>query len=228
MVIGLGGAVTAEVLRKLVLYMNPNRTRKLIGYTSILLGAAWAVLIVFKPVQSVFLEGRHWLDVTYLLTLLPILIPGLLFSIFGFSLSKGFSLRSLKWITGTAVGVGVLLLSSTLAISLPDTVPETEAGFILIFLCTLAALPLYIYVVRTVCRLLEEEVPSRMAFVSRGVVLLLCWQLWILLFSVFSNLVPEEDPILRALSVIAPMGIAYAVFRFANWKLRTWRSGQKL
>lgn len=203
--------------------MKPESTRKLISGCAIFLGLAWLSFFLFHPVRSLIQNGGDGIGASFFTAVAPVGIPGILLLGFGLRLYRSMSLIALKWITGTIATVLVLLISSSLAIVLPEAFPEDSFGFLLILLCTLAILPTYIFVVRTLLKYLNEDIPSKVSFLSRGMITLLCWQLWIFLFTLLQNAAPKEDQLVRTITMIAPVGIAYGVFRLATWKLNQLR-----
>jgi len=203
--------------------MKPESTRKLISVCALLLGVAWCVFVLFQPIQFLIQNGVDQIDASIFPTVIPLLLPGILLLCFSHYLYRAMNQRALRGIVGTVVTVLVLLMSTSLAPLLPDLFEVHEKVFVLLFGFTLFALPMYIHVVQTLLGYLKEDVPRKLDFMGKGQVMLLCWLLWLVVFHLFKNLLPQDDSVFRLVSNIIPLVFGYGVYRLSMWKLNQLR-----
>ena len=200
--------------------MKPVQTRKLISGCAILLGVAWCVFVLFQPLMSVFQNVNGAMDLMLLLTLLPMLVPGVLLLCFGLHLYRAMSLPALKGVIGTVATLVVLFISSSIAIALPDVFPEGKAGFFLILLFSIVTYPFYVFVVQLLLRHLKESVPSKLSFLGKPQVMVVCWLIWLNLNTFLQNVPLPEDQVMQMLSTVLPIFVAYGVYRFSMRRLK--------
>lgn len=201
--------------------MNPNYTRRLVGGAAALLGLWWVWSSTFPFVRELWNDDRETGLIFFFLTIVPLMaIPGVLAVIFGVRLFSSMSVSSLKWVVGLFAVFGAFWLSACLSSLFPKLLPESISITAFLFLSSLAAIPAYLFTVRKLLSHLTEQVPSFTSLISRGILALMAWQLWLLLFSVFDEHSPikegythiHEEP-WDTLGILVPIIVAYGSYR---------------
>ena len=207
--------------------MKPEHTRRLIGLLAALVGAwsTWAVLVL--PVKGIWSEDLKASKIVFLLTIVPLMAtPGILALVFGLRLFREMRESSLKWVIGVFAVFTAFYLSAQASKLLPPLLPEELQRSACLFVASLIAMVAYLFSVRRLLRHLTDEDHSLRSLVSRGVSMLMAFQVCLLLSKAFEEYSPikegythvPEEPwgILR---LLVPIAVAYGLFRVVAPKL---------
>ena len=204
--------------------MKPELSRRIIGGVAALLGLWWTCAAIFPPVSRLWLDNIDTFDVIFVLTIVPLMtIPGILALFHGVCLFREMSESSLKWVVGVGALFLAFFLSSRLSLLLPTLLPERLLESTLLFVSSLVVIPVYFLVVRFLLRHLTNGAPSTAALLSRTVVMLMAWQLWLLLSAYFQQYSPikqgythiPEEP-WGLLGLVVPFMVAYGSYRIVS------------
>jgi hypothetical protein len=98
----------------------------------------------------------------------------------------------------------------------------------LILISSFIVIIAYLFVGRLLLLYLNGKAPSTLSLVSRGVMALMAWQLWMLLSSLFEVFLPIEKEYAHGaivpwgiLGLVIPIIVAYGVYRIIITKLDT-------
>ncbi len=207
--------------------MKPEHTRRLIGGVSALLGIWWTLPLIVSQISWIWSCGFETWDIVFLLTIFPLMVsPGALAIVFGVRLFLEMSESSLKWVIGVFAVLFALFLSTRMSAALPGLLPEGLQRSVFLFVASLVAIFAYLLTVRLLLRYFTQENRSLRSLLSRGVLILMAWQLWHLLSKVFEEYSPikegythvPEEP-WGALGVVVPIAVAYGLYRAVAPKL---------
>ena len=207
--------------------MKPELSRRIIGGVATLLGLCWTCAVVFPLVSRFWLDDIDTFDVIFVLTIVPLMtIPGILVLFHGLRLFREMSESSLKWVVGVSALILSFFFSSRLSLLFPTLLPQRLLGSTLLFVSCLVVIPVYFLVIRLLLRHLTNGAPPTTALLSRAVVTLMAWQLWLLLSAFFHEYspikegytdVPEEPWVL--LGIVVPVIVAYGSYRIVSGML---------
>ena len=191
--------------------MKPELTRKLIGAASTLMGLWWIYEMVFPLIGSFW--GRD--------ALIPLVAsPGVLLIYFGIRLFRKMSESSLKWVLGPFFVFFAFSLAARLAEVFPTLLPGNLLHSTLLFVSSIVVIPVHLLVVRLLLRHLTGQVRSSASLLSRGVVLLMAWQFWLLLSAFCMEYFPAKEGTAYALeepweivSLVLPIIVACGLYR---------------
>jgi len=176
--------------------MRPEFTRKAIGAAAVLSGAAWTWTSIF-PLSALWPSANHGSDSLAIALFLPFLAMvagiGAILVVFGARLFRKMDESSLRWVIGTLAVVGAFFLASRFSSALPGLFPESVRDGAFLFVAGLIALSAYLVVIRFLVRHLTGRVGALTSFLNRGAVLLMAWQLWVLLVSIFTEYSPTKE-----------------------------------
>jgi hypothetical protein len=203
--------------------MKPDHTRKLIGGLAALLGACWTLAVIVPMIAGLWADSFEAFDVVFLLTIVPLMaVPGVLAVVFGSRLFLEMRNSSLKWVLGVFAVYFAFFLSSRTSDLLPLFFPEDLQHSVVLFVASLVALVAYLQIVRWLLRHLTHENHSLRSLLSRGVLVLMALQIWLLLSDVFEEYSPIEEGYTHVpkepwgiLSLIVPVVVAYCFYRAA-------------
>lgn len=201
--------------------MKPDYTRRLIGGAAALLGLWWVWSLVYPFVRGIFTEDRETSDFVFIFTIVPLMaIPGVLAVVFGVRLFSAMSDSSLKWVVGVFATFGAFWLSSRFSAGFPGLLPERLQQTAFLFMSSLVAIPAYLFVVRLLFRHITKQDKTCTSLLSRGVLILMAWQLWLLLTSIFDEYSPIKEGSTHihegpwdTLGFLVPIIVAYASYR---------------
>ena len=201
--------------------MKQHNTRRLIGGASALLGLCWSCLALYPLAQGIFAGDRETNNLVFLFTMVPfVAIPGILAVVFGVRLFRSMDESSLKCVVGIFAFFGAFWLSSCLSANFPEFLPEGIQDTAFLFMSGLLAIPSYLFVVRFLLRYLTKQDHIYTSLLSRGVLILMAWQLWLLLSSIFDEYSPIKEGYTHiheapwdTLEVLVPVIVAYTSYR---------------
>jgi hypothetical protein len=211
--------------------MKAEHTRKLIGGAVAIFGLWWTCEIAYPLIRKLFHNEIKISNVIFMLTIMPLMIsPGILALFFGVRLFRKMSESALKWVVGVvAVLLAIFLaffLSSQLSQNFPSVLPEKLWESTLLFMSSLFAIFAYLFIVRFLLQHLSNESRSAISLLSRGVVILMAWQLWMLLLKFFEEYSPIKDGYTHVpeepwgiLGFVVPIFVAYGSYRIIVAKL---------
>jgi hypothetical protein len=214
--------------------MKPELSRRLIGGLAALFGAWWAWNAVVPPVKGIWSKDIEAFDIVFLLTIVPLMAtPGILAVVFGSRLFREMRESSLKWVIGVFAVFFAFFLSSRASELLPSLLPEGLQHFVFLFVASLVAIFAYLFSARLLLRHLANEDHSLRSLFSRGVLILMAWQVWLLLSQVFREYSPikggythiPEEP-WGILGLLVPIAVAYGLYRAVAPKLTKAESGR--
>ena len=207
--------------------MNPDHTRRLLGGAAILLGLWWTLTAVFPPIRRAWSDGFETGNIVFLLTIGPMMaIPGVLAVVYGVRLFCEMREASLKWVVGVAAVFFTFFLSSRLSAVFPEFLSEELRRGVFLFVSSILAIVAYLLAVRLLLRHFTQKENSFASLVSRGTLILLAWQLWMLL----TNIIDEYSPIKEgyahihkepweSLGFLVPVIVAYGSYRILASRL---------
>ena len=224
--------------------MNPIYTRKIISGASIIFGLWWLWTTTYPACQRLWNGEREIDDYLFILIFIPIIsIPGILTTVFGIRLFRETSITSLKWIITTFAILGALYLSSIFLTIFPDLLPEQVALNAFLFVASLIMALAYLAILRFIIPYLGVDRPNPSSLIGKGFLILMAWQLWMLLSSIFREYSPisatlrEHSPIEEGnidsfilwvfLSFLVPILVSYWAYRFVAARLLTVKTEQK-
>jgi hypothetical protein len=213
--------------------MSPDHTRRLIGGAAALLGLYWTWSAAFPPISRIWSDEFVTGDILFLLTIVPLMaIPGILAVIFGARIFLEMRESSLKWVIGLFAVFFAFFLSSRMSAALPKLLPEGLQHSVFLFVASLVAIVAYLLAVRFLFRHLTQEDCSLRSLLSRGVLILMAWQVWLLLSEIFREYSPikkgythiPEEP-WGTLGFVVPIAVAYGLYRAVVPKLTKAQQG---
>jgi hypothetical protein len=203
--------------------MNPEHTRRLIGGVAVLLGLCWTSITVFGSITRIWSADFETGDIVFLLTMVPLMAgPGIIALVFGVRLFRELQESYLKLVSGVfAVFFTFFLLSQTSDL-LPALLPEGLQRSVSLFVASSVAIVAYLFAVRLLLRHFTQEDRSLPSLLSRGVLILMAWQVWLLLSEVFQEYSPIKEGYAHIykepwgiLGVVVPIAVAYGLYRVA-------------
>ncbi|MCC5844435.1 MAG: hypothetical protein JJU05_09305 [Verrucomicrobia bacterium] len=167
-------------------------------------------------------------DFIFFLTIVPMMaIPGIIAIFLGLRLFQEMEEKTVKWLTGVAVAFLALYLSGVSTYILPNNLPKRLFDNIIFFLCTLAAIPLYLITAQKILKHLSYEVPSFTSLLNKNIFILLALQIWMILFNAFEEYAPIKEGYTHIkkepwgiIGLILPVVAARGFYRFATIKLK--------
>lgn len=217
--------------------LNPIYTRRIISGASILFGLWWLWTTTYPQLQCLW-SGEREIHYSFTFIIIPIMsIPGILATVFGIRLFQAMSITSLKWVIAPFAIYGALWLSSTFSDIFPDLLQKQTAFSTSLFAASLIMLLAYLAIIRFITPYLGVDKPSFSSLIGRGLLILMAWQIWMLLSSIFGEYSPisaifrEHSPIEEGniyyivlwtfINFLVPIIIPYWAYRFAAARLLT-------
>ncbi len=213
--------------------MKPELTRKLIGGAAVILGACWILAVTISPISNVYLKGANIQNLLFLPIIIVMAIPGVLAVVHGFKLFSRMSLSSLKTVVGLlSISVSFILYSQLIKF-FPNLLPDKFVELAYLFVSCLLAISGYILIVKLLIQHLTNQTISKHSLLSRDIVMLMAWQLWMLLSAISLEFSPigKDDAVSSTgqwglLSLIAPIVVAYGSYRIVIARMN--RADQEL
>ena len=207
--------------------MKPEYTRRLVGGLTVLLGAYWTLALLIPQFARIWSEPLDALDIVFMLTMVPLIAtPGILGVVFGSRLFREMRESSLKWVMGVFAVIFTFFLSSRVSGLFPSLLPEELQRSVFLFVASLVGIVAYVLAVRFLLRHFANEDRSLRSLVSRGVLILMAWQVWLLLSEFFQEYSPIEEGYTHVpkepwgiLSLVVPIAVAYGLYRALASKL---------
>jgi hypothetical protein len=203
--------------------MKPELSRRIIGGVAALAGLWWTCVAIYPGVFRLWRDDIDTFGVIFVLATVPLMtIPGILALFYGVRLFREMSESLLKWVVGLGAVFLAFFLSSRLSLLFPTLLPEGLLRATLLFVSSLAVIPVYFLVVRFLIRQLTNGASPASALLSRSVVILMAWQLWLLLLAYFHEYSPKEgysripEEPWGLLGVVVPIIVAYGSYRFVS------------
>ena len=181
-------------------------------------------MAIIPPIWKFFTEDSDGDDLLFLLTMVPLLsIPGGILAVYGSRLFKEDSEASLRYVVGTLVFLGSLILIVRLAPLFEAFFPEVATyGFgqlAFVFLIAFA----YPLMVSRLIPLVGIEKRNARAFVTKGFLIALAWLFWLGLNEIFKengiDRLLEDSTRTRTLGAMTfflPAIIAYICYAIAR------------
>ncbi|MEO5713314.1 MAG: hypothetical protein ABIT37_07480 [Luteolibacter sp.] len=158
-----------------------------------MLGLLWFGGAVIVPAIKAISGEKPDISPIFLVIILPLMAtPGILLIYFGASLFRRMSEESLKRVIGTIAAVGAISIFSRLSLAFPGLVPKRTAPALGLFLGTCVIVPLYLLVMRSLLPVLGAERKGVRELLSRGVLILMAWELGNLLLSITFECFPPD------------------------------------
>jgi len=216
--------------------MKPEHTRRLLGGFAALLGAWWTWNSIVPFITGIWTDGVEAFDFVFLLTIVPLMaIPGILAIVFGVRLFLEMRESSLKWVIGVFAVFFAFFLSSRSSAAAPSLLPEGLQHSVFLFVASLVAIIAYLFSVRLLLRHFTQEDRSTLTLLSRGVMILMAWQVWLLLSEVFQEYSPIKEGYTHVpeepwgiLGLVVPIAVAYGSYRFFARRLAKAQQGVAL
>lgn len=207
--------------------MNPEHTRRLIGGLAALIGAWWTSTVVLPQVKGIWSDGFEASNIVFLLTIVPLMAtPGILAVVFGLRLIREMRESSLKWVIGVFAVFFAFFLTSQASERFPTLLPESLQRSVFLFVASLVAIVAYLFSVRLLLRHFTNVDHSLRSLFSRGVLILMALQVWLLLSDVFEQYSPIKEGYTHVpkepwgiLGLLVPFAVAYGLFRSVAPKL---------
>lgn len=192
--------------------------------------------MVVPPVTRIWADDFESFDIVFLLTIVPLMaIPGVLAVIFGVRLFREMRESSLKWVIGAVAVFFAFFLYSRMSAVLPSIVPDGLQSSAFLLVASLIAIVAYLFVVRLLLRHFTREDRRLSSLLSRGVVILMAWQVWLLLSEIFDEFSPIKEGYTHVpegpwgiLGVVAPIAVAYGLYRIFAHRLTKAQQGVAL
>lgn len=203
--------------------MKANLIRKGIAVVSIVFGLWW-IWTVLSPSISNLRSGDQGGSPSFLSFTMGSLMatPGLIATVFGFYLYRQFDLTSLKWIVGIFAAFCTLWITSRLEHFFPELLPEGVLWIVFLMIGTAVAIPAYLFILWFLLPHLNVKRPPISILIGRGILILLAWQLWLLLSSLFDEYSPIKEGYTHIhqepwglLGLGVPIVVAYGAYKLA-------------
>lgn len=150
-------------------------------------GLHWIFGSVYLPLRRLWTDETDASYVYFLLTMVPLmLIPGLIALIHGVRLFREMSESSLRALVGLAAFIVAILLFVGLNHVIPTSFSDRLMSLTFFFVSCLAVIPAYLLVVRWLLWHLADGAELGSPVLSRGVLMLMALQLWMVLTTAFS------------------------------------------
>ncbi len=203
--------------------MKPKYLRKLLGGFSVITGLAWMCIALMPLLNRMWDNDFQISDILFWLTMVPMMIPAVIAVVYGARLFMKFREDSLRWVIGVFAVVLTFLMSSQLSEVSPSFLPESLQESLILFASSIAATMFYLHVVRYLTALLTQESRACRYFLSRGVSLLMAWQVWMILSQVFCEYSPikegythvPEEP-WSILGLVIPILVAWVFYQLLS------------
>ncbi len=165
-------------------------------------------------------EGIDHTGVIFVMTILPLMaIPGMLASFYGIRLFREFTESSLKWVIGAFAIFLAFFLSARVSLMMPLLISERLQSSIVLFITSLISIIAYLFVIRYLLKRFSDKERNLSSLLSRGILILMAWQLWLLLSQVFDEYSPikkgytpiREQP-WDILGLVVPIVVAYGAY----------------
>ncbi|MEY3895751.1 MAG: hypothetical protein RLZZ214_1271 [Verrucomicrobiota bacterium] len=174
--------------------MKAVHLSRTIGGLSTVLGVCWLWGVLVPTFQRFIAGGRDSLDFIFLFAVVPLVaIPGVLAVVFGIKLYRAVNLVSLKWIMGVLAFCGTLWISSGLSSLCGDLISKRVQTGIFLLVGIFVVVPIYLFVVGHLSRMLGLGKPKVGDLLGRGVLALIAWQLWTVLSAVIYEYCPKDE-----------------------------------
>ena len=186
-----------------------------------LLGLWWTWNTVVSPFRKISTEGFDTSNIIFLLTIVPLMaIPGVIAIIFGARLFREFGEPFLKWVIGVFAVFLAFFLAFKISAFFPLMIHERLQESVMLFLASIISIIAYLFVVRLLLRYFIQENRNSISLLSRGVLVLMAWQLWLLLSKIFDVYSPikegynhTHDGTWIFLRLLVPILVAYGSYR---------------
>lgn len=139
---------------------------------------------------------------------------------------------SLKWVIGIIAVFFTFFLASRMSAALPGLLSEQLQLSVFVFVASLVAIFAYLLAVRLLLRHFTQENRSLRSLLSRGVLMLMAWQVWLLLSEIFRDYSPIEEGYTHVpeepwgiLGLVVPIAVAYGLYRAVAPKLSKAQQG---
>lgn len=199
--------------------MNPTSIRKSIAGVVVLLGLLWFGGAVIVPAIKTISGEKPGISSLFLVFMLPLMAtPGILLTYFGVSLFRRMSEESLRWVIGTIAVLGVFLIDSRLSLAFPTLVPKRIESPMGLFLGTSVMVPIYLLVVSKLLPVLGAERKSMRELLSRGILILMAWELWMALSSIRFECF-SSDSVYSFPGLLISIIVPYALYKIAAARL---------
>lgn len=199
--------------------MNREHARKLISSIAVILGACWTCSAVIPPLTKLWSDEP--IGLLFLLTMVPLLAsPGILAVVFGIRLFREMRESSLRWVIGLFFTLFAFFLSSQTSELFPHLLPDGLQFSVFLFSYSLVAIYAYIFVIRLLLRYFTTEDRTLRSLLSRDLIILMAWQVWLLLSQFFQEYSPVKEGYTHVpkepwgmLGVLVPIAVAYGLYR---------------
>lgn len=213
--------------------MKPDLIRRILGGLAALLGAWWTWSAVVPPLTRIWAEGFEAFDILFLLTMVPLMaIPGILAVVFGVRLFREMRVSSVKWVIGVFAVFFAFFVSLRASEAVPSFLPVGLQSSSFLFAASLIAIGAYLFVVRILLRHFTQKDHQMRSLLSRGVLILMAWQVWLLLSEVFDEYSPIKEGYTHVpeepwgiLGLVVPIAVAYGLYRIFAQRLTTAQQG---
>lgn len=177
--------------------------------------------MVVPCITGIWSDGFETLDAVFLLTIVPLMaIPGILAVVFGVRLFHEMRESYLKWVVGVFAVFFAYFLSLRTSEAFPAILPDELQSSIFLFVASLIAVVGYLIVLRLLLRHFTDEDRGVRSLLSRGVLILMAWQIWLLLSQIFDDYAPIKEGYTHVpeepwgiLGLLVPIAVAYGLYR---------------
>ena len=167
--------------------MKKINLNTIFGTCALIIGCWWVIEIIIHPLLGIFMEKIPLSDYLFSIIILPMMaIPGVFAAYFGYRLAKEENKTNIKGSVGALAIFGVLCLPPFVEPSLPNYIASTLS----FLLATAVVIPVYIFVSRFLMIQAGLKPKPKGEFVGKGILLILSWQIWDVVWRIFDAYAP--------------------------------------